>query len=221
MNEQQEKLSGLLDEWKGDADERLLLDQVLADVNERARLQRYQMIGEAMRHELPRQIQPDFAAGVMARIEQEGVVPEGSPEPLRRGSRAETAPWWLSWLKPAAGLSVAAAVAFVAVTTVTQTPVQPAGSPQVLASAAGVVAPADSDPRIEQLTNLPVLAPSVKVAAGSAVASEQPVERLEVRRDTAAVRRKLNGYLVDHNQYAGSLQGIIPQVRVVATGAQN
>jgi negative regulator of sigma E activity len=220
MNEQQEKLSGLLDEWKGDADEQTLLDQVLADVNERARLQRYQMIGEVMRHELPRQIRPDFAAGVMARIEQEGVVPEGTPAPARRGRRAE-APWWLSWLKPAAGLSVAAAVAFVAVTTVTQTRLQPAGSPQVVASAATVAAPADSDPRIEQLANLPVLAPSVKVAAGPAVTTEQPVERLEVRRDTAAVRRKLNGYLVDHNQYAGSLQGIIPQVRVVATGARN
>ncbi len=221
MNEQQEKLSGLLDDWKGDTEDRVLLDQLLSDVNERARMQRYQMIGEAMRHELPERIQVDFAAGVMARIEQEGLVPEGAPAPKRPVERADASPWWLSWLKPAAGLSVAAAVAFVAVTTVTQTSLQQGDSPQVVASAS-TAAPVASDPRIEQLASLPVLAPSVKVAAGgSSATAASATERLEVRRDNAAVRRKLNGYLVDHNQYAGSLQGIIPQVRVVATGTQN
>jgi len=124
-------------------------------------------------------------------------------------------------LKPVAGLSVAAVVAVVAVSTVSQTRVQPVGAPQMAASAAAVPSPAGSDPRIEQLASLPVLAPSVKVAAAPATGAEQPVQRLEVRRDTAAVRRKLDGYLVDHNQYAGSLQGIIPQLRAVATGAQN
>ncbi len=218
MNEQQEKLSGLLDEWNGDTEDRALLDRLLSDVNERARLQRYQMIGEAMRHELPERIQPDFAAGVMARIEQEGLVPEGAPATKRSAERSGASPWWLSWLKPAAGLSVAAAVAFVAVTTVTQAPLQPTDSPQVLASAASTA----NDPRIEQLTKLPVLAPSMKVAAGASSGNAASVtDRLEVRRDNAAVRRKLNSYLVDHNQYAGSLQGIIPQLRVVATDTQN
>jgi len=218
MNEPQEMLSGLLDDWKGDHDDRAALDRVLADVNERARWQRYQMIGEVMRHELPERIQADFSASVMANIEQLDMPPATAVAQDR--PRKAAGSWWSSLLRPVAGLSVAVAVAFVAVTSLTRSP-GPSGvsAPVVTASSSAV----PSDPRIEQLAQLPVLAPSVKVsAAGSSTpAGREATGSLPVRRDNAAIKRKLNGYLVDHNQYAGSLQGIIPQVRVVAAGAQN
>jgi len=218
MTESHERLSALIDDWHGDEADRAELDRLLGDVNERARWQRYQLIGEAMRHELPQRIQVDFSASVMARIEQEGLQPEGATaRPRTAPARSTVSGWWASLMRPVAGLSVAVAVAFVAVTSLTETPLPAGGSGQVVASADST----PSDPRIEQLTNLPVLAPSVKVSAGSRTPSNRAVDRLQVRRDQAAIQRKLNGYLVDHNQYAGSLQGIIPQVRVVATGGRN
>ncbi len=219
MNEQQERLSGLLDDWKGDRQDQALLDQLLADVNQRALWQRYRMIGDALRHDLPQYIQPDFSASVMARIEQMD-APSGVS--AAEAERRSVTNGWFTWLRPAAGLSLAVAVAFVAVTTLNRTPGGQDRGSQVMASAT----PSGSDPRIEQLANLPVLAPSVKVAAGSRVAASSvsaspPVaDGLEVRRSNTEVRRKLNGYLVDHNQYAGSLQGIIPQVRVVVAPGQ-
>lgn len=221
MTESHERLSALIDDWHGDDADIAELDRLLGDVNERARWQRYQLIGEAMRHELPQRMQVDFSASVMARIEQEGLQPEGAAaRPQAAPARSSVSSWWASLMRPVAGLSVAVAVAFVAVTSLTETPSPAGGSGQVVASAASAEA-TPSDPRIEQLTNLPVLAPSVKVSAGSQTPSSRAVDRLQVRRDQAAIQRKLNGYLVDHNQYAGSLQGIIPQVRVVATGGRN
>ncbi len=218
MTDSHESLSALIDDWRGDDADLAELDRLLGDVNERARWQRYQLIGEAMRHELPQRMQVDFSASVMARIEQEGLQPEGTEARSQAAPTRSTAGgWWASLMRPVAGLSVAVAVAFVAVTSLTETPSPTGDSGQVVASADAT----PSDPRIEQLTNLPVLAPSVKVSAGSQTPSNRAVERLQVRRDQAAVQRKLNGYLVDHNQYAGSLQGIIPQVRVVATGGRN
>ena len=218
MTDSHESLSALIDDWRGDDADLAELDRLLGDVNERARWQRYQLIGEAMRHELPQRMQVDFSASVMARIEQEGLQPEGTAvRPQAAPARSTVGGWWASLMRPVAGLSVAVAVAFVAVTSLTETPSPAGGSGQVVASADAT----PSDPRIEQLTNLPVLAPSVKVSAGSQTPSNRAVERLQVRRDQAAIQRKLNGYLVDHNQYAGSLQGIIPQVRVVATGGRN
>ncbi len=218
MTDSQERLSALIDHWHGDDAERAELDRLLGDVNERARWQRYQLIGEAMRHELPQRLQVDFSASVMARIEQEGPQPEGAlARPQAATRRPDRGGWWASLMRPVAGLSVALAVAFVAVTSLTETPSPAQGSGQVIASADAI----PSDPRIEQLTNLPLLAPPVKVSAGSRAESSPAVERLQLRRDQAAIQRKLSAYLVDHNQYAGSLQGIIPQVRVLATGGRN
>lgn len=226
MNEQNERLSALLDEWHGDDEERAALDRVLADVNERARWQRYQLIGEALRHELPQRLKVDFSAEVMAQIEQQGLQPEGMPERADKPNHNQSSAggWWSSLLRPVAGLSVAVAVAFVAVTSLTQRPDTDPASSSVVASVSAPSA-GSSDPRIEQLTNLPVLAPARRVvaapSASSTQASGQSMDKLKVRRDLGAVKRKLNGYLVDHNQYASSLQGLIPQVRVVATGDRN
>ena len=84
MSEQQDKLSRLLDEFADDEASRLSLDEVEGDVNLQYRMRRYQMIGDALRHELPKQIDTDFSAKVMAQINQiedirvstDGTVPD-------------------------------------------------------------------------------------------------------------------------------------------------
>jgi negative regulator of sigma E activity len=90
MTEHNEKLSYLLDDYRGDNPE-ATLDEVIGDVNLQYRMRRYQIIGDAMRHELPQAIDTDFHQSVMA------------PR--------------LSWLtlRPFAGLAVAASVALVTV----------------------------------------------------------------------------------------------------------
>jgi len=81
MNEQQDKLSSLMDEFSGDEQSRRTLDEIEGDVNLQHRLRRYQMIGQVMRHELPRQIDTDFSTNVMAKIDATGSGP-GKAEQL-------------------------------------------------------------------------------------------------------------------------------------------
>jgi negative regulator of sigma E activity len=76
MTEHNEKLSYLLDDYRGDNPE-ATLDEVIGDVNLQYRMRRYQIIGDAMRHELPQAIDTDFHQSVMARIREQA---EDSPQ---------------------------------------------------------------------------------------------------------------------------------------------
>ena len=109
MTEHNEKLSYLLDDYRGDNPE-ATLDEVIGDVNLQYRMRRYQIIGDAMRHELPQAIDTDFHQSVMARIREQA---EDSPQMSTQDSTASR----LSWLtlRPFAGLAVAASVALVTV----------------------------------------------------------------------------------------------------------
>jgi negative regulator of sigma E activity len=110
MADQDEKLSYLLDDYPGENGE-AELDELLGDVNLQYRARRYQMIGAAMRHELPQAIDTDFHTAVMSRIPQQAAGDQVAQEPVTER------PSLLSWLtlKPFAGLAVAASVALVTV----------------------------------------------------------------------------------------------------------
>ena len=71
MTDQQEKLSALLDDYRDDDENRALLRDLQADVNQQYTIQRYQMIGDVMRKELPDQIQLDLVSRVRASVAAE------------------------------------------------------------------------------------------------------------------------------------------------------
>ena len=109
MKDENERLSALLDD-EFDVPADATLDDLLADVNTQYRVRRYQLIGEALRRDLPEKIDLDFHHRVMAEIHK-----EASPE---AGEAAQTSTSLVDWfrgfaLKPIAGMAVAATVAVV------------------------------------------------------------------------------------------------------------
>ncbi len=212
MNEQRENLSSLLDDYRSAESDSAVLDQVLGDVNQRYTLRRYQLIGEVMRNEVPARIKPDFAADVMAQIEQEPAL-HAPQQPATRKTAASS--WfWSVLFKPLAGVAVAATVAFVAVSSVQMQMSDKTANNQVADSSA-------TNARVEQLASIPVINAPVRVSTNSAHKTvHQTGMNWKIRRGSPAFQKKLNTYLINHNEFSKSMQGIIPQVRVVGFDAQ-
>ena len=208
MSEQQDKLSRLLDEFADDEASRLSLDEVEGDVNLQYRMRRYQMIGDALRHELPKQIDTDFSAKVMAQINQiedirvstDGTVPDS-------GNRQSL--WSWSIMKPFAGLAVAASVAVVSIT-LWQTVSVPPDSGQ----ASEQVVSADQQ-KIERLASQPIQTNVIPVNS-----SLNGGLRWKINNNAPALQQKLNAYLVNHTEYSNSMQGLIAQARVAGYDAK-
>ena len=203
MTEHNEKLSYLLDDYPGENPE-ATLDEIIGDVNLQYRMRRYQIIGEAMRHELPQAIDTGFHQSVMAGIREQAA---GSPEmPSAEGSKASR----LSWLtlRPFAGLAVAASVALVTVA-LWQPLKQESGQP------GDTLVDADQQ-KIQQLAGQKI--------EGSAVPVSTRVQALGTRwkleHEMPGLQQKLNAYLVNHTEYSNSVQGLIPQARVAGFDAQ-
>ncbi len=211
MNEQSEKLSAVLDDYRQTEEQQSLLDDVMHDVNKQYTLRRYQLIGDVMRNDVPDQIRTDFADRVRAEIAQ---LPEHKQTSTEAKGEKSTPSWlWSFMFKPIAGLAVAATVAVVVVSNIQlQTSEQPADDQLA------TITP--SEARVEQLASMPVLNNARRVATGSSAEYQEPGMKWKIRRDEAAMQSKLNTYLINHNEYSNPMQGIIPQVRVVGFDAQ-
>jgi sigma-E factor negative regulatory protein RseA len=113
MNDLQlERLSALVDAEERDP---ALVDALLADPALRARWARYQLIGDALRGNLPPAIDPDFGSRLEAAVASE-------PPALAPGRASRPV------LRPVLGLAIAASVAALGVYVVTRTGPEPAGS---------------------------------------------------------------------------------------------
>ncbi len=211
MKEQSEKLSAVLDEYRQTEEQQSLLDDVMHDVNLQYTLRRYQLIGDVMRNDVAERIQPDFAERVRAEIAQ---LPALNSTPAQSEAKQSSPSWlWSFMFKPIAGLAVAATVAVVVVSNIQlQTSDQP-GDDQL-----ATVTP--SEAKVEQLASMPVLNNARRVATGPTGEYQEPGMKWKVRRDETAMQSKLNTYLINHNEHSNSMQGIIPQVRVVGFDAQ-
>jgi len=208
MSEQQDKLSALMDEFSGDEQSRRMLDEVEGDVNLQYRLRRYQMIGQVMRHELPRQIDTDFSANVMAKID---AVESGTGLAHAAGQEAKTGRSIWTWplMKPVAGLAVAFSVAVVSVTLWQSVNVgidAGQGSEQLVSA---------DQKKIELFASQPVQANAVPVTS-----SLNGGMRWKTNNNAPALQQRLNAYLVNHTEYSNSIQGLIPQARVAGFDAQ-
>jgi sigma-E factor negative regulatory protein RseA len=200
MTEINEKLSYLLDDYPGENPD-AALDEVVADVNLQYAMRRYQMIGEAMRHELPASLNTDFHSEVMAKIrDQDSSVAKSEVQKV--SSQPASILSWIK-LKPLAGLAVAASVAIVTVA-LWQPISEPGSNPDALATA--------EEQKIEKLAGQQVQGGAVPASLGM---------RWKVPNDTPGLQQKLNGYLVNHTESSNSMQGLIPQARVAGFDAQD
>jgi len=177
-DEIREQLSALLDDELNDVEQPLLLGRLERDAGLRACLGRYQLISEVMRGS-----GQTTTLGVANRVRQ--ALADDAPVrmPVAKVTNRSV------WLKPLAGLAVAASVALVAVLTVTSVRETNTESVPALATAQSAAAPTRvSDARGEQW------------------------DRLDPQID-----KRLTGYLVNHNEYAASrgVQGVMPYVRIV------
>lgn len=205
MNDRNEELSSLLDDYHDTEQDRSVLDELQADVNQQYRVRRYQMIGNVMRNELSQTVDLDFEARVRSLIEQEAPLSGASPLEVK-----DRKPSWLSsiFFKPVAGLAVAATVAVVTVSSF-QVQNLSEGNPTDVASNDA------SKAKVEQLANLPVFQNAVRVSGNSQIGTAPGGTNWKIKRNKPDMQSKLNTYLVNHNEYSNSMHGIIPQARVV------
>lgn len=213
MTEKQDKISYLLDEYSGDKQSRAVLDEVENDVNLQYKMRRFQMIGQVMRHELPRQINTDFSANVMAQIGQIEIAANVS-DSSDAGIENRQSVWTWSFMKPFAGMAVAASVALVSITLWQSSSVDinsEQATEQIVSSDQFSV----DQQKIERLASQPILTNAVPVYSsfGNGL-------RWKIDNNAPALQQKLNAYLVNHTEYSNSMQGLIPQVRVAGFDAQ-
>ncbi|MCK4707251.1 MAG: hypothetical protein KAU21_01440 [Gammaproteobacteria bacterium] len=215
MNEQREKLSTLMDDFEHTEQDQTQLKELLGDVNQQYIMRRYQMIGEVMRNELPQTIQPDFVSSVMSKIEQEPALHIETPAKVKTQDRPSW--FWSVLFKPVAGLAVAATVAVVAVSNIQLQSVA-VDQPEQLASNASVNPTSD---RVAELASISFVnqggAARVSVNGQSSVSAGT---NWKIKQSAPDIQKKLNVYLINHNEFSNSWQGIIPQVRVVGFDAQ-
>ena len=208
MTEQQDKISILLDEFSGDEASRAILDEVECDVNLQYKMRRYQMIGQAMRRELPEQIDIDFSSGVMAQIEQVEYL--SAADPVRTAIENKQTFWTWAMMKPFAGMAIAVSVAMVSITLWQSSNVDS----NTGANAEQIVSV--DQQKIERLASQAAQTNAVTVSS-----SLENGMRWKIDKNAPALQQKLNAYLVNHTEYSNSMQGLIPQARVAGFDAQN
>jgi negative regulator of sigma E activity len=147
---------------------------------------RYHLISDCIRGQLPRQMDPALGARIGSALRNEPTVL--TPTALRH-----------AWLRPAAGLAVAASVAAMAIFAVRTERNAPeaAAAPQV--AAVQSVQPAGQG--------------HLRLAAGNASGGPARAQTTPGR-----INARLNRYLVNYNEYRNNaaVQGMIPYVRIVA-----
>ncbi len=213
MTEKQDKISYLLDEYSGDKHSRAVLDEVENDVNLQYKMRRFQMIGQVMRHELPRQINTDFSAKVMAQIDQIEIAANLSDSSDARIENRQSV-WTWSFMKPFAGMAVAASVALVSITLWQSSSVD-INSEQATEQIVSSDQLSVDQQKIERLASQSILTNAVPVfsSLGNGL-------RWKINKNAPAMQQKLNAYLVNHTEYSNSMQGLIPQARVAGFDAQ-
>ncbi len=195
----EERISALVDGESGAFEARRLARELTTNEALRKRWARYHLIGDALRDELPPRIPKDFSAQVMARIH--GEMPGYDNSLVTTRSR---------WIKPLAGLGIAASVAAVSVLllqtltshSVSHTPVEVAVTPTQ----------SISNPKA---TTVAAVRDSTDAAPTAIQPGPDDFKTLEVN----IVDSRMDSYLATHAEFA-SQPFPLPEVRVVGFDQQ-
>lgn len=183
-----EQLSACLDGELPPAELDLLLKRVGREAELRAAIGRYSLIGEAMRAERPAVASRDFASKVMVAVAVEPAptqvepvqTPVQQPAVVRR--TAAISPATIRYLRPAAGMAIAAGVAAVAVFVM-----QPTGQSDLGTANAPLVA-----------ANEPIVAPGTD-------ADPSYVVPTSTSNSAFIPATRLTNYVVAHSEYSSPL----------------
>lgn len=210
MSEVNEKLSIVLDEYPDDAASKVLLDEVIGDVNLQYQMRRYQMIGDIMRHELPGQINLDLTHQIMSEVNSTSLSESADTKVIETHEISSF--WNWSRLKPLTGFAVAASVAVVSISLWQSISIESQGqSPEVQVVSV-------EQKKINQLSNrfdqISAVTASSNLKRGTRWVSVDDLS------DSQALQQKLNAYLVNHTESSIPIQGLIPQARVAGFDSQ-
>lgn len=169
-----EELSALVDGDLPRDRRQLMMHSLREDAALRAAWSRYHLIGEAMRSDLPARVDHGLADRVSAALQSEPAI---------------LAPRARNYVKPLAGLAVAASVALVAVLGVQR-----------------------SQMSTQEAMQRPMAQATPMGVQPQVVEASQPIDG-----QAAAINRLLNRYLVNHNELRANapMQGMLPYARVV------
>jgi len=176
----EEQLSALVDDQLPAHEQELLVARLTRDKGLIGCWGRYHLISDALRQQLPGRHLVDISGRVCQALQAESALSVKSRQ-LNN-----------NWLKPLAGLAIAASVAVVAILGVQNLHLS-GDSPAVVASAGNVPAVIAKEDQIVR------------------------VRGIRWNRSAPQVADRLNRYLVDHSEYAasGGMPGIGPHVRIV------
>lgn len=195
-----EQISAFMD---GEADQpaETIMAGISNDPALRGAWQRYHLIGDAMRGQLPGHLTgPELAASIAAAVDRElAIVSPAS----RRKSPVQRA------LKPVAGLAIAASVAMVAIIGLRglNEATSTSGSPTVAATESG----STKDNPVQSLRPAPQ-APLARTVSTDSQPLQSPAQ------EQPDGQYGFSNYLVNHNEYRANaaVRGIIPYARIVA-----
>jgi sigma-E factor negative regulatory protein RseA len=189
-----EHLSALLDGELPPEQTDFLLKRVQRDAELRGTLQRYQLVGDTLRGERV-QARPDFMLRVSAAIAAEPPLP--APEVRRTSGRGAAA---RRWLKPVAGLAVAATVASVAVVVMQRDPSGTA-APALVAATTTTTATSATPPPAPLSP-----APAPLLAASSLTGEPASYITPPASRGVGVIPpAQLASYVVAHSEYSSPL----------------
>lgn len=201
-----EQLSALLDDELSATESARLLDQLGQSRELRNQWDRYHLIGDVLRGETLHVSSKQIAERVRERIEMEPAIiaapkPQSNASPAASKQRAS-----VQWLKPAAGVALAASVAAVTVVSLPQL----TGDSDV------------SDNGILIASTQPINPPVQLVSSDRSSAYSRGSSMRWKNLSEPQIESKLNGYLVDHNEYAapGGMNGVLPYATFVSYDAQ-
>lgn len=186
-NKTDERISALFDGELSRFETRRWTDEVLEKEELSSRINRYQMIGDVLREEMPATINTEFSKTVSDKLADVSVEPYKKPK---------------EWLKPAGGLAVAASVALVSLLGL-RVITAPETDPVTVASLTGEAQQLRRDlpatnpnPAPARLASAPVINPITPVADSSQTRPEPKVRQLSSNQPF------LTNYIATHSQYA-------------------
>jgi len=195
-----EQLSALLDNALDEQQLESFMQDLKRDpITDGETAQRYNLIGDAMRDELDQSSFIDISEAVHRAIEQEPEHSEVAAE-SKKTAKFDLSALFASWVKPVAGMAVAASVAMV--TLVTFNTVQNSGA---------------SDPSVQLAASQPADRVNPEIARNVRVAST-----LDTGKKSAEQQKQLNIYMLQHSGYASqtTMQGMMPYVRAADVKSQ-
>ncbi len=194
-----EQLSAWMDSELDAQEAELLLRRLEADPPLCARLERYHIIGEALRRELPAEMDLELAPRVMTALADEHapILP----------SKSRTSGWW----KSVPVLAIAASLAAVTVLTLRT---QPAPTLTPLTAATDLNVPAAAPFVAQTPTHTDIQQASIQQAPAPMQQASAPAE---IQADVGQVTEPMLGYLLNHQRYSEStpMPGLLPYVRIV------